>query len=100
MGRINKKGEAQFSQKFNYLGSLYDNLAVAQLDSLFGYVNDKGEWLIEPIYDYAKDFSSGFAWVNKNGKNYVINTCGETLFEHHCDDIPCYHGNFLIVYLV
>lgn len=58
MGRINKKGEAQFSPKFNYLGSLYDNLAVAQLDSLFGYVNDKGEWLIEPIYDYAVSFQN------------------------------------------
>ncbi len=53
---------------------------------LWGYINDKGEWVIEPQYEDADDFCGEYAIVLKlaqeesEEKTYeIINTKGETI---------------------
>jgi len=45
-------------------------------NGLFGYINAKAEWAIEPRYTSATDFCAGLAVVEENGEIYVIDTSG------------------------
>lgn len=36
------------------------------LNGKFGYVDDKGNEITPMVYEYAGNFSDGFAWVKKN----------------------------------
>ena len=52
-------------------------------DTMWGYLNKKGELAIPAIYEDAHDFSdNGLAAVCKNGKWGYIDTDGETVIEH------------------
>lgn len=46
-------------------------------DSLYGYINDKGEVVIEPQFDLAAQFSEGLAYFEQGGKYGFINPKGE-----------------------
>ena len=50
-------------------------------DYKWGYINTKGEQIIECKFDYADDFNEGFAMVEKDGKSGYINTKGEQIIE-------------------
>ncbi|MDW8288956.1 MAG: WG repeat-containing protein, partial [Flammeovirgaceae bacterium] len=43
----------------------------------WGYINERGEFVIQPQFEYAGDFEKGVASVLKNGYNYFINKKGE-----------------------
>jgi hypothetical protein len=45
-----------------------DGLFSKRENGLYGYINENGEWVIPPIYDYAFIFSEGLAAVKKSGK--------------------------------
>ncbi|MDP2365233.1 MAG: WG repeat-containing protein, partial [Ignavibacteria bacterium] len=49
------------------------------LPGKWGYFNDKGEQLINFIYDEAKSFENGLAQVRLNNKWGVINKNGEVV---------------------
>ena len=57
----------------------------------FGAINQKGELVIEPKYQYISDFGDGLAAATIDGKKVYINTLGQTVFE-----VPQYnyHGTF------
>lgn len=56
-------------------GFFSDGLIPAQKNGLWGYMNTKGEFEIEPIYASAGNFQNGFAVVQfENKKNYGIIT--------------------------
>ena len=56
----------------------------------YGYINEKGEWVIEPKYDDAEDFRGDYAIVLKPGQENetdivlyeIINTKGETIVDN------------------
>ncbi len=50
-------------------------------DSLFGYINTKGEVVIKPQFEKAAQFSEGLAYFEKDGKYGFINTKGEVVIE-------------------
>ncbi len=56
-----------------------DGLCLAQdrISSLYGYIDLKGNWVIEPQYKSALPFSDGYAVVNDTT---VINRSGEIMF--------------------
>ena len=45
----------------------------------WGYMNEKGEWVIEPKYRKCFKFSEGYAPIYEGKKFFFINTKGETL---------------------
>lgn len=54
-------------------------------DGLYGYMNKKGEWVIEPEYEYAKSFSNGFAGVRIDGKWGYIDEDGYIIVDPYFD---------------
>lgn len=58
----------------------------------FGYIDKKGEWVVEPIYNDAEPFENGLGKVKKDEKVGCVNSQGELV-------IPClydkYSGEFI-----
>jgi hypothetical protein len=48
-----------------------------QQDGYYGYINEKGEVAIAPIFDHALNFSEGYAYVEIGKKHFFINTKGD-----------------------
>ena len=46
----------------------------------YGFADKNGKLCIDYIYDYAKDFKNGLAFVSKNGKAFFINSYGAVAF--------------------
>jgi hypothetical protein len=83
---------------------------------LYGYINTKGEWVIEPLYRYANEFSNGVAVVStveedrddlSNSKTIIIDPDGNQIGELDSsgldklslDDGDYFQGSFLGEYL-
>lgn len=61
-------------------------LAPAFDGNLYGYVNETGDFEIEPIYENAEPFNAnGVAWVQMNGKWGYINKKGEFVVKPQFD---------------
>ncbi len=79
-GNQKEKSSSENSESDNstlypiYTGSLYE-------DAKWGYVNTKGEVVIEPQYDSAYGFYEGLAAVAKDGKLGYINNKNEFVIE-------------------
>lgn len=52
-------------------------LLLASLDGKYGYLNEKGDWVIEPQYEYALPFTEGLAVVARDGFYGYIDPTGE-----------------------
>ena len=53
----------------------------------WGYINQNGEVVIEPIYEYAYNFSEGLAAVKQNGKYGFIDKDGNTIVPFEFDEV-------------
>lgn len=86
---IDKKGELIYTLPKNqsFDGDYHDGLIVvvkdrdgnwwSDDDQKYGYLDTKGEVVIDFIYDDAYDFEDGIAEVERNGREFSINTKGE-----------------------
>ncbi len=71
----NRLTDFVFSKKEDF----NDNMAVVRTDSIWGFIDTTGKFLIEPKYWFASNFAEGLAWVSdrKEGKFGFINQNGE-----------------------
>ena len=83
--------------EFDYAGSFYEGFARVKKDGKWGYINTKGEQIVECKFDYAYDFYEGFARVEKDGKYGYINTKGEQIVECKFDDVRYFIEGFAAV---
>ena len=66
-GYINRKGEIVLETKWDDAGDFYEGKAKAAISNadgtLYGFIDSKGEWVIEPVYQYAgiNHFRDGLA---------------------------------------
>lgn len=59
----------------------------AERDGKYGYVNQKGEWVIEAKFDDVKErFTEGYAFVKEGGKWGFINFAGQYVVPPTYDD--------------
>ena len=72
--------------EFDDVGKFKEGLAAVQKDGKLGYINTKGEQIIECKFDDACCFKEGLASVQKDGKWGYINTKGEQIIECKFDD--------------
>ena len=89
-GMLNTKFKYAIQPIFYGLSNMGDNgLAVAQQteDGLCGYVNSKGDWKIQPIYEYAEPFRNGLAIIELGDKEGVINDNGEFIIPPTYDNL-------------
>ncbi len=61
--------------------SFSEGLAIGRRGDYVGFINNQGEWAIEPVYEVAYGFQNGFAPVRIKGKWGLINTQGEWVLE-------------------
>ena len=62
-----------------------DLLLPIKVDGKYGYINENGEVVIEPKYDYASEFSRGLADIKIGGKYGYINKEGAIVVEPKYD---------------
>lgn len=88
---IDKSGNI-LAQKFVAINGYYshfsNNLAIAQKEFSYGYINKQGKFVIEPVYDEARDFSNGLAAVKKDGKWGFIDTDGNVKVQFQFTNEP------------
>src|SRR3712207_686646 len=51
------------------------------VDKKYGYINDKGELIIDTVYDYAEEFCDDLAIVGVQGNLGYINKKGEVVID-------------------
>ena len=89
-GMLNTKFKFAIQPTFHDLGTMGDNGLVAARqteDGLYGYVNSKGNWKIQPIYEYAESFHNGIAIIKMGDKEGVINDNGEFIIPPTYDNL-------------
>ena len=64
---------------FDFAYPFSEGLAVIKIDEKWGYINNVGKYIIEPKLDDAESFILGFAFIQINGKEQVINKNGEIM---------------------
>jgi len=72
-----------------------EGMAIVNICGKYGYINEKLEFIIEPNYDYACDFSEGLALVHEIGKgNMFINKLGEVVIscDYHLERIESFNN--------
>ena len=63
---------------------------------LWGYLDYKGNEVIKPQFSNAQNFRGGIALVEKDSKQYLINTKGETVIDN-VGEGTSYYGNGLVI---
>ena len=67
---IDNEGRQLFINRFNDVSSFSDSLAaVTQDGENWGYIDMAGNFIIQPLYEIAEDFSGGFGIVSKREKD-------------------------------
>lgn len=61
--------------------SFSEGLALGRQGSKLGFINNKGEWVVEPQFDVAHDFKNGFARVEKDNKWGLIDKEGNWVMQ-------------------
>ena len=80
--------------EFDGVGSFNEGFAAVQKDGKWGYINTKGEQIVECKFDYVSDFKDGLAIVEKDDKYGCINTKGEQIVECKFDDACDFNEGF------
>ena len=62
--------------EFDYVDNFKKGFAVVKEDDKWGYINTKGEQIIEYEFNDVHSFNKGLATVQKDGKWGYINTKG------------------------
>ncbi|MCK5857003.1 MAG: WG repeat-containing protein [Bacteroidales bacterium] len=81
-GFVGTDGKATIPAQYKAVGYFKNGIAWARnKKGKFGFIDKKGTWVLEPIYDTAKDFDklSGMARVKLKGKWGYVNLKGEFL---------------------
>jgi len=78
-GFIGTDGTAAIEAQYKAVGYFHNGIAWARnKKGRYGFIDKKGSWILEPIYDTAKDFDklSGMARVKLKGKWGYVNKAG------------------------
>jgi endonuclease YncB( thermonuclease family) len=80
-GCIDQKGKFVFQPlRCRAPGNFSEGLLRIELvNGHAGYINTKGEWVIDPIFEYGTDFQNGRAEVEWQGKKFSINHKGDLI---------------------
>ena len=83
--------------EFDYAGNFNEGFSAVLKDGKWGYINTKGEQIVECKFDGVGYFNKGFAPVEKDGKWGYINTKGEQIVECKFDNGRDFNEGFVAV---
>ncbi len=88
----NAKGDTLFYERertrileMNYMPNISNKIFAAKILSLekgkvcYGYMNQKGEWILPAIYDEAEEFKNNVALVEMDGRKFRIDDSGREI---------------------
>ena len=78
---FDRDGNEAFRIKADFAFWFSEGLSPVCVNSLWGYVDKTGSWMIEPQYEYASHFHDGVVWVSKGGNRMFINQKGLMEFD-------------------
>ena len=55
-----------FAQRFS------EGAACVMMNGLYGFIDRRGRWIVEPTFDYARSKHAGRAYVERDGRGYEI----------------------------
>ncbi|MCB9261416.1 MAG: WG repeat-containing protein [Flavobacteriales bacterium] len=82
-------------------GAFADGRAMVQLKNKnghTGYINQKGDWVIEPKFNYGTDFGNGLALVCLKREYHCIDTFGNILPKVNIQNRPRYSEGSILIY--
>ena len=83
-GVINKNGEIIVPLEYKESWSLShfsEGLMAVEKDGKYGYIDETGQWAIEPKFEFASDFKNGMAKVELDGERFNIDKTGNIIKE-------------------
>ena len=94
---MNKKGELyKILLNIETLSFCTENMLAVREKGKWGYVNDKGDMIVQPKYDTCTAFKYGYGRVKKGTKWGIVDRSGTELFEPKYDNImPGENGLFI-----
>jgi WG containing repeat len=95
-GLINTQGQILFRPKFDDL-RVSNNSALVRVDSLFGFIDNKGNWLIRPKYKVAYPFYKGTAVVQEKNQFRLINKQGQKIIGQTFDTIWSFKNDIAVI---
>jgi hypothetical protein len=95
-GLINTQGQILFRPQFDEL-KISNNAALVKVDSLFGFVDNKGNWIVKPKYKVAYPFYKETAVIQDNGQFLLINKQGQRITVQTFDTIWSFKNDVAVV---
>ena len=88
------------SKQYDEIFNFENGIATVRLDEKYGLINEDGEEIVTPMYDWKIYFkSNGLAIVEKDGKYGLINRAGKEVVIPKYDGIGDFINGFAIVRL-
>jgi hypothetical protein len=103
LGLLSRGGLILTDTLYQALGDFSGGLALAASGDYYGFLNAKGDTVIDLIYSYSPSaltsskFENGYAKVFQKGKVGVIDSVGVKAFPAIFEDIGIYKGNLVPV---
>lgn len=100
---FDRSGKKKLADKFQKIGQFSDGLApfVSKENSKIGYINKRGEVVIEPQYDEGLLYSDGLVPVRPEGKTFggwkFINKQGKVVLEGPYREANSFHNGLALV---
>jgi hypothetical protein len=66
--------------RFKYLWKFSEDLACAEIDKMYCFIDRTGKIVIPPIFDSSEDFHGGVAQAELNGRSCLIDSKGSVIF--------------------
>ncbi len=85
-----------FALFFNSFALRSQELAMLKESNLIGYINKSGDYVIEPQFNKASDFSGKYAAAEKDGKWGVINTEGNWVVQPEFDRVKDFNSGYAL----
>ena len=76
-----------------------DGLVLVEKDGKYGYLNQKGEVVIDFLYDGVESFYNGVAIVKVSGKYFLINKDGKPINNQKYDNLKFDHKGGLYIFM-
>lgn len=95
-GLINIQGKILFRPQFDDM-TVSNSSALVKVGNLFGFVDNKGKWLMKPKYKGAQPFYKGTAVVQDSGQFLLLNKQGQRIIAETFDTIWSFKNDVAVV---